>query len=64
MNAGKLKKKRVFQVPFNFKFRRKKLIALKLFEFLKQFMMDTFLLKLTQFEKAGSKRKISFRWEI
>ena len=32
-------------------------VALKLFKFVKQFMMDTFLLKLTQFEKTGSIRK-------
>ena len=29
-------------------------MALKLVEFLEQLMMDTFLLKLTQFEKTGS----------
>ena len=29
-------------------------MALKLFEFVEQFMMDIFLLKLTQFEKVGS----------
>ena len=29
-------------------------MALKLFEFVKQFMMDTFLLNLTQFEQTGS----------
>ena len=29
-------------------------MALKLFEFVEQFIMDTFLLKLTQFEKTGS----------
>ena len=29
-------------------------MALKLFEFVEQFMMDTFLLQLTQFEKTGS----------
>ena len=28
-------------------------MALKLSEFVEQFMMDTFLLKLTQFEKTG-----------
>ena len=28
-------------------------MALKLFEFVEQLMMDTFLLKLTQFEKNG-----------
>ena len=32
-------------------------MALKLFEFVAQFMKDTFLLKLTQFEKTGSIRK-------
>ena len=29
-------------------------MALKLFEFVEQFMMNIFLLKLTQFEKTGS----------
>ena len=29
-------------------------MALKLFEFLEQFMIDIFLIKLTQFEKTGS----------
>ena len=29
-------------------------MALKLLKFVEQFMMDTFLLKLTQFEKTGS----------
>ena len=29
-------------------------MALKLFEVAEQFMMDTFMLKLTQFEKTGS----------
>ena len=33
-------------------------MALKLFEFVKKFMMDTFLLKLTQIEKTGSVGKI------
>ena len=33
-------------------------MALKLFEFVDQFIMDNFLLKLTQFEKTGSKGKI------
>ena len=37
---------------------------LKLFEFLKQFMMSTFLLKLTQFEKTGSIGKTFIHWEI
>ena len=32
-------------------------MVLKLFEVIEQFMMDTFLLKLTQFEKIGSIRK-------
>ena len=35
-------------------FRTKNWMALKLFEFVELFMMDTFLLKLTQFEKTGS----------
>ena len=46
-----------FSKPSTFVFRRKT-IALKPFEFIGQFMMDTFLLKLTQFEKTGSKGKI------
>ena len=29
-------------------------MSLKLFEFVEHFMMDTFMLKLTQFEKTGS----------
>ena len=29
-------------------------MALKLFEFVEQFIMDNFLLKLIQFEKTGS----------
>ena len=29
-------------------------MALKLFELVEQFMMDTFLLKITQFENTGS----------
>ena len=33
-------------------------MASKLFEIVEQFMMDTFLLKLPQFEKTGSIRKI------
>ena len=32
-------------------------MALKLFEFGEQFMMDTFLLNINQFEKTGSKGK-------
>ena len=32
-------------------------MALKLFELVEQLMMDTFLLKLTQFEKTGLIRK-------
>ena len=35
----------------------KKQMALKLFEFVEQFMMDTFLFKLTQFEKPIRNRK-------
>ena len=30
-------------------------MALKLFEFVEQFMMNTFMIKLTQYEKTGSK---------
>ena len=33
-------------------------MTLKLFEFLEQFMIDTFLITLTQFEKTGSIDKI------
>ena len=32
-------------------------MALKLFELVEQFIMESFLLKLTQFEKTGSKGK-------
>ena len=34
-------------------------MALKLFEFVEQFIMNTFLIKLTQFEKTGSIGKTS-----
>ena len=37
---------------------KEKPMALKLFEFVEQFIMDTFLLKLTKFEKTGSQGKI------
>ena len=39
-------------------------MALKLFEFVEQFIMDTFLLKQTQYEKTGSTGKTFFRWKI
>ena len=45
-----------FREPSTFELRRKKIDALKLFEFVEQFMMDTFFIKLTQFEKTGSIR--------
>ena len=35
-------------------------MALTLFEFVEQFMMDTFLVKLTQFEKTRSIGKLLF----
>ena len=59
MNARKLKKKStlfIFQKSSIFEFQRKDKIALKLFEFIEQFMMESFLvkLKLTQFAKTGS----------
>ena len=56
MNARKLKQKLTcffFQNLQLLNFEEKKM-ALKLFEFVEQFMMDTFWLKLTQFEKTGS----------
>ena len=56
MNAGKLKNWLVFfSQIFNFRIsKKKKQIALKLFEFVEQFILGTWLLKLTQFEKTGS----------
>ena len=54
-NAKKLKKKTdlfFFQKPSTFEFRREKQMALKLFEFVEQFIMNTFSLKLTRFEKT------------
>ena len=47
MNAKKLKNNWLLN------FEEKKQMDLKLFEFVEQFMMDTFVLKLTQFEKTG-----------
>ena len=39
-------------------------MALKLFEFVEQFKMDTFFLKLTKFEKTGSIGKLFYFTEI
>ena len=39
-------------------------MVLKLSYFVEQFMMDFFMLKLTQFEETGSIGKLLFRWEI
>ena len=39
-------------------------MPLKLFETLEQFIIDTFLNKLIQFEKTGSIGKFFFRWKI
>ena len=50
MNASKQKKYRT--AGEKLKFRRKKKMALKLFESLEQFMMDIFLITLTQIEKT------------
>ena len=38
-------------------------MALKLFNIVEHFMMNTFWLKLNQFEKTGSIGKSLFRWE-
>ena len=38
---------------------KKKMDGLKLFQFLYQFIMDNFFIKLTQLKKSGSKDKIS-----
>ena len=43
-----------FSKILKFEFRLKNKMAFKLFEFVEQFMTDTFLCKLTQFEKTGS----------
>ena len=50
MNARKLKKNGPF-FSKNLHFLK---VAVRLFEFEEQFMMDTFLFKLTQLEKIGS----------
>ena len=39
-------------------------MPLKLFEFLKQLMIDTFLIKKTQLRKLDKYGKFLFRWEI
>ena len=39
-------------------------MALKLFDFVEQFMMDTFLLKLTQLEKTGSIGNFYCTWKF
>ena len=43
-----------FKKSSNFEFRRNKFMTLTLFEVVDHFMMDSFLLKLTQFEKNRS----------
>ena len=54
-NERKTEKKRlVFQKSSNCEFRQKQMMAFKLFEFVEQVMIATFLLKLTPFEKTGS----------
>ena len=61
MNARKQKKNTDKIQLSNFK---EKIMALQLLEFLEKFMVDSFLIKLTQFEKTGSTVKFLFRWEI
>ena len=39
-------------------------MAFNLFEFQEQFMIDTFLMKLTQFEKIGSIDETLYTWGI
>ena len=39
-------------------------MALKIFELQEQCIIDTFLIKLTQFEKTGKLEKNLFRWKI
>ena len=53
MNARKPKKKTFFRKPSTCKFERQDM-PLKLFEFHGQFMIDHYVIKLTQFEKTGS----------
>ena len=56
MNARKLKKNGLvfFKNIQLLNFEEKNKMALNLFEFVEQFMMDIFLLKSTQFVKTGS----------
>ena len=58
MSSKKTKKNLIFG------FQRKNKMALKLCEFLEEFVIDTFLRKLAQFEKTGSLGKISISLEI
>ena len=39
-------------------------MALKLSEFLEQFMIGAFLIRLTQLKKTGPNLKILFRWKF
>ena len=58
MNARKVKKKRnLFFQNFQLLNFDKKQMASNLFEFVKQSMMGTFSIKLTQIEKTGSEVK-------
>ena len=44
----------LFWKKFNFRTSKLKIMAWKLFEFQEQFMIHTYFVKLTQFEKTGS----------
>ena len=54
MKARKLKKKRLYFKNLQLLNFEEKIDGLKFFEFVKPFVMNTFMLKLTQFEKTGS----------
>ena len=63
MNASE-HKNTFFEKISNFEFQRKIQMPFSPFEFLEQFVISTFLITLTQFEKTGEKGKVFIPLEI
>ena len=64
MNIANRKPMNAANEHFFFRISKKKLEARKLFELLNLFMIDTFLMKFTHFEKTGSIAKIYIKFHF
>ena len=65
MNASKQEKKCFVEKISTFELQKKKQTLFKLFEFLEQFMIYTFVITLIQLEKSGSTGKVFFyAWNL